>query len=277
MRYFILAILLVIGGEAWATNYCSQAVGCWLFTDGSGTGLYDSSGYGNNGSLYNTPSWDTTDVNFGTSGSAPNSVVFNGSNQYATFGSYSSIDNMFSSNSSISTWMKFDGTSAAASQWLLTKGAGSVGFLMFYRTATHASPNSITVRIYRATTNAETAAASSSVSSGTWEHWSATWNITNEIKLYKNAVLITSFYGTPTVGSGSFLDDSAYSLRFGSSELPSNFFDGNLSETAIFNSPLSSTDISIIYNYGLQGQTTATTGPSIIRNSIIRNSIIGRR
>ncbi len=53
---------------------CEKAVGCWDFDEGAGTVVYDSSPYGNTGTLVNGPVW--------TSGKYGGAITFDGTNDY---------------------------------------------------------------------------------------------------------------------------------------------------------------------------------------------------
>ncbi len=59
------------------TTPCEKAVGCWNFDEGTGTIAYDSSPYGNTGTL-NGPSW--------TSGKHDSGLLFDGTNDYVSAG-----------------------------------------------------------------------------------------------------------------------------------------------------------------------------------------------
>lgn len=68
----------------WSHPLARGLVGCWLFNEGTGSRVFDLSGYGNHGTLTNTPTW----VN-GDDGSAINYVST--SSQYIDCGSIRDI------------------------------------------------------------------------------------------------------------------------------------------------------------------------------------------
>jgi hypothetical protein len=51
-----------VGTDLNLANFARGLVGYWKFDEGSGTTANDSSGYGNNGTLYNSPTWTTGKV-----------------------------------------------------------------------------------------------------------------------------------------------------------------------------------------------------------------------
>ncbi len=84
-------------------NPCEKAVGCWKFDEGTGTVAYDSSLYGNTGTLVLGPTW--------TSGRYDGALQFDGSNDYVTIPYSASLDNF--NDFTISFWLNsklFDGT-----------------------------------------------------------------------------------------------------------------------------------------------------------------------
>ncbi len=67
---------------------CNKAVGCWKFDEGTGITAYDSSTYGNKGTLTNGPVW--------TSGKYGSALRFDGVNDYFYAGASSSINSLTS-------------------------------------------------------------------------------------------------------------------------------------------------------------------------------------
>jgi hypothetical protein len=119
-RLGLFLTILLWSGTAGATDYCSQAVGCWLFTDtdyngGAGTTVDDASPNSNTGTFKGAgePAWNTDDVSFGTSGSAPNSVDFDGSNDYISVGTMGDFGTSLDADYiSFSGWFNTSNTSA---------------------------------------------------------------------------------------------------------------------------------------------------------------------
>ncbi len=78
-------------------NPCDKAVGCWKFDEGSGTVAYDSSPYGNDGTLINAV-W--------TSGKYGSGVAFDGSNDVVFVPDSNSIDVDVSTGFTVSVLVK---------------------------------------------------------------------------------------------------------------------------------------------------------------------------
>jgi len=70
----------------------SYAAGIWSFDEGSGTTANDISGWGNNGTFYNSPAWRcaTANPNYTPSGQGC-SLEFNGTNSYVDVGNHASL------------------------------------------------------------------------------------------------------------------------------------------------------------------------------------------
>lgn len=63
---------------------CARAVGCWKFDEGTGTTAYDSSPFGNNGTLVNGPAW--------TTGRYGNGLQFDGANDYVNIPHHAGLE-----------------------------------------------------------------------------------------------------------------------------------------------------------------------------------------
>lgn len=273
MNWIILILALVLGGQAHAYNYCGDAVGCWLFTDtdyngGDGTTVDDASPNSNTGTFKGAgePAWSTTDVAFYVSGSAPNSVDFDGSNDYINCGSDASLDDIGSS--SVVMWVSAD-SSGSTSQVLFGRANATELYSGFFL-------NSYTIRFYVRNTLPGafiSVPSTTTISASTFTHvayiWDGTSNTSN-LKIYKNATEVS--YGTKS-GGGTRSSDASLNTIIGNAFPLARPVDGKITDVGVFTPALSSTDISAIYDYGLQGQQSTGTY-SIIRNSILRNSII---
>jgi hypothetical protein len=283
MNWIILILALVLGGQAHAYNYCDDAVGCWLFTDtdyngGAGTTVDDASPNSNTGTFKGAgePAWDTTDISLPPDApkwTAPNSVSFDGVNDYINVGNSSSINPV--APLTFSFWFKRTGTMSVAFPVYITDNS-YVGGVYYGIVVSINTLNTIELSVgdgsgagaaSRASTTTDSAAISSA---NVWYHVVVQYVNTTNMAIYINGrpVDVTrSGSGDGTISTNTANDYMGYwpnVPRYGS---------GYMSESALFLSALDSTDISAIYDYGLQGQQSTTTY-SIIRNSIIRNSII---
>jgi prepilin-type N-terminal cleavage/methylation domain-containing protein len=88
----------------------SYAAGIWSFDEGSGSTANDISGWNNNGSLVNSPTWRcvSTDTNYTPSGQGC-SLEFNGSTQYVNLGNGTSLQP--TTAITLEIWVKADNLS----------------------------------------------------------------------------------------------------------------------------------------------------------------------
>ncbi len=133
------------------------------------------------------------------------------------------------------------------------------------------------------------------ISTGQWSHVAVTYsgvggtNAQNGIKLYVNGVNIV---GT-TPSSGSYTAMSSTSAQVYIGKIASNYSNGNIDEVSVFNTELSASDVTSIYNGGVPNDisslsplswwrfegtgTTATDSGSggndgILDNTVVRSS-----
>ena len=91
----------------------------------------------------------------------------------------------------------------------------------------------------------------SSLNNGQWYHIGATFDTTNGLKLYVNA-------GTPTTATGTTIDGLSNTIFIGSTGTNTTYaFSGDLSNTQIWNTELTSTELETLYNYGSPIRTLA--------------------
>ena len=98
-----IAFLIFIPISAYATT-----VGQWCFDEGAGATANDSSGFANDGTLINSPSW-SQDTPFAYSGNY--SLALDGTNQYAKV-PYSPSLNLNSSSFTAELWVKVNNDSS---------------------------------------------------------------------------------------------------------------------------------------------------------------------
>jgi hypothetical protein len=249
MNWIILILALVLGGQAHATDWCADdnVKGCWLFSDGSGTTLTDSSGNSNNGSFasLNHPAWSSEKPK----SYVRNSVLYGSGDAITVSGGMLGGE----TSSTIVFWIKPISTTVTplnnnwGSGWLITNNGTRPYF---------ASKS----------TGGETFiyAQDKNWSTSNWQHIACVRNSGSSpsVWFYYDTLLATS--NVITQKTGGLVSTSPLTIGDSNS--------GYMTEIAMFNRVLSSTEISEIYDYGLSP--TATGTYSIIRNSIIRNSII---
>ena len=228
----------------------SNCQGAWLFTEGSGTTVADSSQNSNTGDFRASgePAWDATDVSFAVSGSAPNSADFDGSNDYIDIGASSGYT--FATAITMTALAQTDSNTAArniafrktntstAFSMGVDVGTSSTNFLAFYRN----SSNVFTVLD-----------SGIDIVTGGGYHSLAVTASGTTIKTYVDGVAgntASDFDVTESLGEfsadkaliGAFRDDSSHQT-----------WDGKKTETSVFDRELSITELNDIYDFGLEG------------------------
>ena len=261
MNWIVLILALLVASPAWTTNYCQDAnvKACWTFSseNGSGTTLIDDSSNGNNGTFSSSghPAWSTTtpnanirySVNYGTGDTITRTVDLLGGKTRVSLVMW-----IYPSSTTITPL-----NGGWSNSWLLTTDTSKPYFAANNLPSNH---------------KAFKRATSYNWDTTKWQHLVVTFDSN------------TGASGT----AGMYLNGSSSSLvisDLGSSwntgetiGASTNFTIGGtgcgyMTQIAIFDRILSTTDISAIYDFGLTGQSLAG-GKAILRNSIIRNSII---
>jgi len=99
----------------------SWAAGIWSFDEGAGTTANDISGWDNNGTLVNTPTWRcaTTDPSYTPSGQGC-SLEFNGSTQYVNVENNTSLN--IANTITVEAWVKFNSLPGGAGADIIDRG-----------------------------------------------------------------------------------------------------------------------------------------------------------
>jgi hypothetical protein len=160
------------------------------------------------------------------------------------------------SSISVSSWVNFDNPNSNVREEIISKDDGSSNrtfFLVKWRNSDWAAYGTIGFAINDGTTtsNAIVSQADFTPSANTWYNVIGTWDGAN-IKLYINGVLKKT-----TAFSASNLDTNTVNVLIGdSSASGAYFFNGQISNTAVFNTALpltGSNSIETIYNNGAPG------------------------
>ena len=185
----------------------------------------------------------------GSSFASTNSFTFDGNYDYVDCGDNDNLsfgNGTTDSPFSISTWVKMDDATkfraigkygATNIEYLL--GTGSTDILVF-----NLYDNSTGGRIGRQYSNAITSFE------GQWIHLAATYNgnsSTSGLKIYLNGTRVDDT--NSTFGTYVAMENTAQPLFIG--KLTTTYADGNIDETAVFNSELSASDVTSIYNGGV--------------------------
>jgi hypothetical protein len=152
---------------------------------------------------------------------------------------------------SVSTWVKLDSTfkqriiAKGNVEWILTTDSSDKLFFSLY------GGGSTSTRI---------GLVSDSVvlTVGTWHHIVATYDGSNAdsgLTMYVDGSVVTA--STSSAGSYTGMSSGQGALRIGQWELNSQVMDGLIDETSVFDSELSSSQVTTIYNSGVPNDITS--------------------
>ena len=199
---------------------------------GSGTNWYDLSGNGNNGTLTNGPTFNSSNIG---------SIVFDGVDDYVKPPNSTTFQ---LTNFTFSSWVKT--TIADTNQFIIDCSSNAaLGFGYSYRIT---SSNTIRFWAYSAQYYLDSI---STLSTNTWYNIVVSYdNSTSTQKIYINNVLDNSSM------VGSFTTSTPSYLQIGAAQLFGMYWKGNISFIQMFSRTLSATEISqnynaIKYRYGL--------------------------
>ena len=199
---------------------------------GSGTNWYDLSGNGNNGTLTNGPTFNSSNIG---------SIVFDGVDDYVKPPNSTTFQ---LTNFTFSSWVKT--TIANTDQFIIDCSSNAaLGFGYSYRIT---SSNTIRFWAYSAQYYLDSI---STLSTNTWYNIVVSYdNSTSTQKIYINNVLDNSSM------VGSFTTSTPSNLQIGAAQLFGMYWKENISFIQMFSRTLSATEISqnynaIKYRYGL--------------------------
>jgi hypothetical protein len=219
-RIFIYLVSSIIVLST-ASNVCADLVGYWRFDEGAGNIAYDSSGYGNDGTLNGNPKWVAG--YFGTA------LEFDGSDDWIDCGNDPSLD---LTKWTITFWLKVNqnknyngfvikGLDAAENYEVLGFEDGS-----FHFPITHTDGS-------RTYINTDTGV----IITGEWAHFAYSYDSAEGRRFYKNGNLIfqDTDSGTPKA--------STESLTIGNEQPMSRFVNGVMDDIRIYNHVMSKPEI----------------------------------
>ena len=230
-------------------NTTTGLVGWWKLDDGSGTSAADSSGNGNTGTLFNTPTWTTSGMNNGA-------LTFSATGEHVDAADVASLE--ISGSWTVATWVNPSALpSAGNTAALLAKYAsGPANYLLLINNGYQCAGLGWSVGFDSSDHNNHYDCVASSISVGTWYHVVGVWNSSSSnIYLYVNGQLIgtANESETPASGSGS-------TFQIGENNGGSSWFNGTLDDVRVYNRALSATDIETLYTSTGGGSGDINTG-----------------
>jgi len=244
--------VLMYGSEA--DNFCNDAnaQGCWLFTEGSGTTVADSTSNTNTGNFKGSgePAWDATNVSYAVYGSASDSVDFDGTDDYISIPADSTINDL---------------TSFSWVAWVRPEGAGenNLGRVMqkgnriLYDDEDGAGNDGLAMEV-GTDGNARVSQSNANLTHDTWTHVAVTYSSGSFPLIYINGAEATYVY--QTIGTGTDVADNSSALYVGNNSSGSRSFNGKITEAAVFDDVLTEKEIKKIYRFGLTGSGKSTPG-----------------
>jgi len=226
-----------------ATDYTQHAncVAAWLFKEGSGTSVADSSSASNTGTFKGSgePAWSSDVPTYGQGGTPLYSVQFDGSDDLINCGTSNTILPQ-SGAFTVVMWVKatIDGTQRR----VIDRGNVHLSALGSYPRFDAAGSTTL-IR----------AGSNNSLTDGAWRHLAMTWDGSTtaaNVNIYVNASEIT--YQNTTNGA-TLSANSGSTTYLGNRHDGARCYNGYLTEVAVFNAVLTSDNITEIYNYGLTG------------------------
>jgi hypothetical protein len=192
---------------------------------GSGTTWTDLSGNSNTGTLTNGPTYSS--ANGG-------SIVFDGSNDYVNTVTATSLSiNSASTPFTINVWFK---TTTTGQIYLFDNFNGGTDISLRI--------DGGKFEVYMAATGAiDSVQFGSGYNNGFWHNFVLTWNGSNTINAYADAINIGS--NTTTI-TGSF--ESGAAFQIGSRPTFSSYFAVNIAQVSIYNRALSAAEVSQNFN-----------------------------
>jgi len=218
---------------------------------GSGTSWPDNTGYGNNGTLVNAPTYSTTNMG---------QFDFNGTSQYVNLGDYRpSRSRGFSFN----VWVNFDSLTGWQTFVGQDRSGDSVGRGAFYfqkatdgATGGDGTSNTVCIKIVDTLDNTIFAEDTTTVTTGTWYNFTATVSAT-ELKLYKNGALVATNTDSTTMApaTGDMIAGAGWYA-----DALVDYVNGKMPIVQYFDRVLTADEVSDLYGQYSYRYTAATSG-----------------
>ena len=209
----------------------SGLAGYWKLDDGSGTSATDSSTNANTGTLTNGPTW--------TTGQIGNAVTFDGSDDYITAGTGSSL--ALTSKLSISTWIYLSAIPANGITWRIAYKYSSGDASNLYQFGV-GNTGSAAYLYFNPGGGGSDSFGSTALTTGRWYHVAVTFDQPT-LKFYIDGRLdkttSDSVVGGFNSGSGT--------MKIGGLGTANTNINGNLDETRVYNRALSADEVAQLY------------------------------
>ncbi len=217
-----------IGNNLTLAPFVGGLVGWWKFDEGGGATTADSSGFGNSGTLYNSPTWGIGKVGSG-------SLVFNNSNTYIQLATSTQLR---VKSKTVSFWA--NPVSTKTYNMILGSPSGN------YYVTFSGSNKMFASYVNNSTVQIANVIADGVVSTGIWGHYAFVFDVSGEnvaVSAYKNGALVGSQFRADGYSSAI-----ATTFYLGAYIPNDNVFNGALDDIRFYNRALSAAEISALYN-----------------------------
>jgi len=252
----LLTLLLLLGWAGGAlADLCTTSQACWKFSEGSGTTTADSSGNSNTLTFGSSghPAWSSTVPNYAVSGSASHSVLYADGDILSAPAS-STLNNL-TSGMTATAWVYNTDTSGGLGYRIFDKDAsGSEGWLVLNKSCTTAYCLEFIAKFSSTELDRGVNTNGHGFSLNAWHFIAITWDgstTATNVHIYVDNSEIS--YDITSNGSGTYQNDSGSSLYIGNRSDEGRSFIGYITDVQVFNSVLSSTNLTKLYNYGPTG------------------------
>ena len=177
------------------------------------------------------------------------SLNFDGSDEYATIGDITALEFNRTDAFSISCWFKADASENAAIFTKADSGNDFAGWQL--ATLSSGGKNKISFRLRKTNSVKVRLDTTAIFNLNEWHHVITTYDgsgTNTGLKVYVNG---TNQGGTRSGTLGSDLAENAFPVNIGVRNNSDFFFNGKIDEVAVFNSELSSENVTLIYNSGI--------------------------